>query len=100
MTSPVEFHPTPADLVTAEWRTKVDAKLDHLIAAFDAYQEKANGRAEKHSQRLDAFGLALARQEGQKADIERLKSENRVINILLAVATGLGSWFGIRLGGR
>jgi len=89
---------TPADLETAVWRASIGTKLDALAAAVEKYTTSTNGTLDEHSTRLDAFGLALARQIAINEEVGRLRDENRVINVLLAAATVLGAWFGIRFG--
>jgi hypothetical protein len=77
---------------TAVWRERIEGKLDRLIAE----QEKTNGTLSDHSRRLDEFGLALARQIAINDEVERLRNENRLINAILAAATIVAGWFGLR----
>jgi hypothetical protein len=84
--------PTAADMETAVWRERIEGKLDRLIAE----QEKTNGTLSDHSRRLDEFGLALARQIAINDEVERLRNENRLINAILAAATIVAGWFGLR----
>jgi hypothetical protein len=93
---PGEFKPPSTDLEVALWRQHVSGTLERLAAAIESYCGQTNGTLGEHSAKLDEFGLALARQIAINAEVKRLRDENRVINLILGLATLVAGWFGLR----
>jgi broad specificity phosphatase PhoE len=88
---------------TADWRARVETKLDALIEETREERAQSRQQLKEHSRRLDEFALAFAelkraQQTADKAlsEVDALKREQRWWTGATTLLAAVAGFFGLR----